>query len=401
VFPPSLGDILVSVVLYAFLFVWILVLLIPERELEKRGIERSPLTLIFRSKKGLETINREAKKREKFFKKLGSFAVSISAPLILLVFVGLLLNTAHILTTPDSDPGIRPLLPEGVVDIEGAIPIPWEYWLLSVITILIAHEIMHGLVARAEDVPLKSLGIFSVTFVPLGAFVEPDDEELEKKAPMSKFRMYAAGSMGNFIAAVLGALVLLSLLIVVTPLAFQGSIIQITNVTAGSPAEKAGIQTGMVLLGIDNMDIESVEDFREAVPNLKPGVPVVVRTDNGEFTVVPEKREGFKNGFIGIAIFSQMKAKPYVVSIFGEEGAFSIYVVAAQAFYWIAVLNFLVGLTNLLPIMPLDGGRMFVLFMEQRAAGKAKGIITFFNLLLLALVIINIGPYFGLFQGVL
>ncbi|MFQ5801102.1 MAG: hypothetical protein ACE5HH_05225, partial [Candidatus Hydrothermarchaeales archaeon] len=108
------GDILVSVVISALLFVWIALLLINEKEFEKRGIERSPLTLIFRSKKGLEAINREAKKRENLLRKIGNLAVIISAPLIVFVFVFLFFSAGHILKTPDSPPGLAPLLPKGV-----------------------------------------------------------------------------------------------------------------------------------------------------------------------------------------------------------------------------------------------------------------------------------------------
>jgi membrane-associated protease RseP (regulator of RpoE activity) len=392
------GDILVSVIVSGLLFFWILLQFINQKEFEKRGIERSPLTLIFRSKKGLEAIDRAAKKREGFFRRLGSLAVYISFPLMFIAVVGLFFSAVHILTTPGAEAGVQPILPGGML---GSLYIPWKYWLISIMVILVFHEIMHGLVARVERIPLKSLGIFSVTLIPLGAFVEPDDEELEKKKPMSKLRVYAAGSMGNFIAAVLGGIVLVALLVVVEPLAFQGSIVQITDVTPGSPADAVGIQSNMILLGIDTLDIGNVEDFRSAVTLLTPGNPVTVRTDKGEFLVVPEKRADFENGFIGIAVFPRLKARPVLANLFGEGRTHEAYMAFFQAFFWISFLNLAVGLTNLLPIIPLDGGRMFALFTEQKMPRLAKEITSVIYLFLLVLVIINIGPHFGLFQGVL
>jgi membrane-associated protease RseP (regulator of RpoE activity) len=124
-------------------------------------------------------------------------------------------------------------------------------------------------------------------------------------------------------------------------------------------------------------------------------------TDKGEFLVVPEKRADFENGFIGIAVFPRLKARPVLANLFGEGRTHEAYMAFFQAFFWISFLNLAVGLTNLLPIIPLDGGRMFALFTEQKMPRLAKEITSVIYLFLLVLVIINIGPHFGLFQGVL
>ncbi len=396
-FPSHLGDILVSVVLTALFILWIIVQLIDSKAFEKRGIERSLLTLIFRSKRGIEAIDRTAKKREVFFRRLGTIAAYVSVPLMILVFISLFLSASHILQTPNAPPGVAPLLPEGLVKIEGAPSIPLFYWLIAVISLLLFHELMHGLLARVEGIPIKSLGIFSVTFLPLGAFVEPDEEVLEKKTPMSKMRVYAAGSMGNFIGAAFTGLLLLIVLMVVSPLAFTTQGIVIQNVTSDSPAEIAGISVNQTLLGIGSVDIESIGDFREAIIQLEPGTTVSIRTSADEYHVVPEEREGYTQGFIGIAVGADVEARPYIADTVGEKRAFSIYSIVLEGLYWIAILNFLVGLTNLLPIIPLDGGRMFALLMEQAAPKSHKNITTLVYLTLLVLVFINAGPLFGLF----
>jgi membrane-associated protease RseP (regulator of RpoE activity) len=393
----KLGDILVSVLFYALLFFWIALQFVNKSWFEKRGVERGPLTLIFRWRRGLEVIDRIAKKRERLLKKLGTLAVYISAPLILLVVVSLFISASHILKTPDAPPGIAPILPEGIVDIPGAPSIPLAYWFLSIVVILVFHEIFHGFLARAENIPLKSLGIFALTFIPLGAFVEPDDLELEKKPAMSKLRVYAAGSMGNFIAAFLFGIVLASLLLGIAPLAFEGKGVTIFNVTDNSPAARAGLQPDLKLIGIGEIEINSLSDFRAAVSELQVGVPILVRTDQGSFQVTPEMREGFEQGYIGIAAIPEVAAKPYIAETFGERRAFRVYGTAVEGLGWIVLLNFLVGLTNLLPIVPLDGGRMFPLMMEKISPKGAKKITTLFTLFLIVLLIINIGPLFGFF----
>jgi membrane-associated protease RseP (regulator of RpoE activity) len=108
-------------------------------------------------------------------------------------------------------------------------------------------------------------------------------------------------------------------------------------------------------------------------------------------------REGFEQGYIGIAAIPEVAAKPYIAETFGERRAFRVYGTAVEGLGWIVLLNFLVGLTNLLPIVPLDGGRMFPLMMEKISPKGAKKITTLFTLFLIVLLIINIGPLFGFF----
>ncbi|HDY73623.1 MAG TPA: hypothetical protein ENH51_00740, partial [Euryarchaeota archaeon] len=151
---------MVSVALIVLIVLWIIIQLINSKSFEKRGIERSLLTLIFRSKRGIEAIDRTAKKREKVLRRIGTIAAYISVPLMILVFISLFLSASHILQTPNAPPGVAPLLPEGLVEIEGAPSIPLAYWLIAVISLLMVHELMHGLLARVEGIPIKSLGIF-------------------------------------------------------------------------------------------------------------------------------------------------------------------------------------------------------------------------------------------------
>ena len=64
-------------------------------------------------------------------------------------------------------------------------------------------------------------------------------------------------------------------------------------------------------------------------------------------------------------------------------------------FYWLIVLNLGIGLFNLIPIGPIDGGRMlnavlFKYFKKERAAKIARLISSFF----LMLILINIAMGF-------
>ncbi|MGC8898215.1 MAG: M20/M25/M40 family metallo-hydrolase [Bacteroidota bacterium] len=67
----------------------------------------------------------------------------------------------------------------------------------------------------------------------------------------------------------------------------QVSGFRIAGVRHGSPAEKAGLQTGDIIVKFGNMEIKNLYDFTYALGEHRPGeeVPVVVKRNNRTFTV--------------------------------------------------------------------------------------------------------------------
>jgi C-terminal processing protease CtpA/Prc len=58
---------------------------------------------------------------------------------------------------------------------------------------------------------------------------------------------------------------------------FQGAGVRLTDVTAGSPAQQAGLMAGDVVTGIDETSIASLQQFSLLLRTLKPGQQVRVR----------------------------------------------------------------------------------------------------------------------------
>ncbi|MEO0094706.1 MAG: DegQ family serine endoprotease [candidate division WOR-3 bacterium] len=56
----------------------------------------------------------------------------------------------------------------------------------------------------------------------------------------------------------------------------------VTNVESDSPAGNAGLQTGDVIISIDNKKIDDISDFKKAVKELKKGKPVIFQIQRGE-----------------------------------------------------------------------------------------------------------------------
>ena len=68
----------------------------------------------------------------------------------------------------------------------------------------------------------------------------------------------------------------------------------VTDVRAGSPAERAGLTSGMVITEANRQAVNTVDDFRKALDtkSLKKGVLLLVRSAEGSrFVVVSPESE--------------------------------------------------------------------------------------------------------------
>ncbi len=100
--------------------------------------------------------------------------------------------------------------PTGLLAPQNALAIPGlnEYIPASIAVViaffltLFVHEFGHAIVSRAEDIKLKTWGILVIVF-PIGAFVEPDPDELNNAPIWSQIKVYSAGISHNMIFGIL------------------------------------------------------------------------------------------------------------------------------------------------------------------------------------------------------
>lgn len=90
-------------------------------------------------------------------------------------------------------PGVTPLLP--------GINLPLFEGILSLIVILVVHEGAHAVLARIARVPILHSGIVLFGVIPIGAFVEPDEEKLKRAPRDPQTKVLIAGSTGNLVAS--------------------------------------------------------------------------------------------------------------------------------------------------------------------------------------------------------
>ncbi|MBK6913274.1 MAG: PDZ domain-containing protein [Ignavibacteriales bacterium] len=67
--------------------------------------------------------------------------------------------------------------------------------------------------------------------------------------------------------------------------AFSGEGVRIADLSSGSPAEKAGLQKGDVIIKIDKYDVKNLRDYSEALKKFNPGdvVEIIYIRDAKEY----------------------------------------------------------------------------------------------------------------------
>ena len=100
--------------------------------------------------------------------------------------------------------------------------------------------------------------------------------------------------------------------------------------------------------------------------------------------------ENASNAYIGIFARQHTRVRPSFAADYGTTVA-GVFAWVMGLFYWLFLLNLGIGLFNLLPIGPIDGGRMLRLVMHKWfTKEKGERIWRVVSLVFLFLVLANI-----------
>src|SRR2546428_3723243 len=260
---------------------WSLLLYVLQRRglLEPRGLQPSPPPagpfLMWKTVRGRQWIDRLARPARfwRFFGDLAIVLVGITmvGTTLLLLWEATLVQSSAVRGNPPSPelllglPGINPIIPLG-------------YGIFGLAVAIILHEFSHGILARVAKIKIRSLGLIFLIF-PIGAFVEPEEDELRALPRHERARLYAAGPATNMLLAVTFAVLFSSVMMAsVTPVHDGVGIVGFTE--GGSPAQAAGIEAYTVITEVNNTPVRSYADFRAAMLLVVPGQNVSVRTFN-------------------------------------------------------------------------------------------------------------------------
>ena len=361
---------------------------------------------LYRTKVGLNLMDKLSSKHKELVKLFGYICIGFGFYGMMVISYIIILMSYNLISSPETaEAGASLVLP--FTNIPGIGYLSFFHWIIALFVLAIIHEFAHGVVARANDIPINSSGFaFLSILVPIipAAFVEPDEKKLVKEKPVVQYSVFAAGPIINIIFAFM-LLFAFPYVTDATKLApFEGEITEpigfsfdLTNSTL--PATLAGMENGTVVTSFNNEKLNDSNKFIEYIYHCsKPGETVYFGTDKGDFSFNTANVDG--NSVVGINnIKNERRVKTKYENIKG------IFYWTKGLIKWLFLLNLFIGLFNLLPLAITDGGRILKIFLESIMKNKKKAdkiwkiISMFFVVLILFSLIVNyIGNPFSLFS---
>ena len=234
--------------------------------------------LMVRSKRGLKLLDMTVKPRG-FWRFYGE--VSLWVCIFSMLMVGLLMIIAFItaLVTPPQTP---PPSASELVAIPGLNPvIPLGWGALAFIVALVIHEFGHGLQARAHGMRIRAFGLLQLGPLPLGAFAEPQYEELTNAPSKERMRMFAAGPATNIFAAIVCLMFLGGL---AGQFAATDDGVHVRGIVQEEGAYNAGLEPWDTIQSIDGQVVTNVDDFYDimTVYSANDTIAITVMHQNGQ-----------------------------------------------------------------------------------------------------------------------
>jgi membrane-associated protease RseP (regulator of RpoE activity) len=267
--------------------------------------------------------------------------------------------------------------------------------LIGLILTMVIHEFGHAILCRIEGIRVRSMGLL-VPVIPIGAFVEPDEEDQEKTKGLAKMRMFGAGITNNLVVGVACFAILILLLGLAVPLSTP----LVSGVYVDSPAAIAGVPANSVITEVNGIGVSTRDDVSRVLDTSRPGDTVTLLTENNgvlsthtlTLAAWPEGLGNKTSGFMGVSYYDAGQLKQvfsnlmspigflvllavpiwvildptqwgYFMILINDTAGSAMWSVPFPAFWFIVQLlfwcgwwNLVVGTFNALPLVPLDGG---------------------------------------------
>lgn len=349
---------------------------------KKKFEVQGKIFFLYRTKFGLKVMDKMSKLPPRLLNCLGIAGIVVGFLGMVFMSVILVQMTLKLLIQPQSTPGLVPVLPG--IKVSPLLPVlSFVHWIIIIFIIALVHEFSHGIFARFNKIKIKSSGFAFLGPIP-AAFVEPDEKQTAKRSKKAQLSILAAGPFSNIVLAFIVLLLSVTIFLPIQSSMMEPTGLFVLGVVEGYPANNSGVQPGSMIYGINNNEIKSSEKLLDFIKNQED--EFVLNTDKGNYSITPIVEN--ENSVIGIQTIQLTDYK-------NKNVGTSLYNWFIELLKWLWLISLGVGLFNLLPLGPVDGGRMLPIGLSFiiKDEHKIKKIWKYVSFFVLGLIVINLLPY--------
>lgn len=181
-------------------------------------------------------------------------------------------------------PGVNDFLP-----IQETIPI-----IIALAIAILIHEFGHGILCRFNNIDIESLGVVLISFLPMGAFVKPNEESQEKASIKGKLQMVSSGIMNNFVFFII-SLFLLFIFSTYMIVPMNGGFV--TGVYPNSSADDAGLPENKVITLVNNTEVNNTEEMINTMENSGSNF-TIVDSEGNKYNISKSLQVTSSTGFL-------------------------------------------------------------------------------------------------------
>ncbi|MHA1451300.1 MAG: site-2 protease family protein [Promethearchaeota archaeon] len=216
-----------------------------------------PFLVMFKTKRLNRLLQRIARKAPKVWRWIWNIGIFVSFGFTIFGLYFFTANLIDLIKSPSIENAIAPLIPGVTIDLP-----MFSYLILPILFVITVHEFSHAMAAEADNVDVKSTGIFGAGvffIVGFGAFVEVDEfaARSRKVSPWTRLRIAGAGTFSNAIQTGIALILMLSFVPIIS-IGYGPEVFQIDSVLLPSEGgyNSGNLIQGDIVLSINNTQID-------------------------------------------------------------------------------------------------------------------------------------------------
>jgi membrane-associated protease RseP (regulator of RpoE activity) len=267
---------------------WLAVIALRRRDLLPDYVGTQGPILTLHTKRFHDLLDRLAAPK-RAWRAWGNFGVGIALVVMLGAFVFFVFAAVATIQNPPEQTAINQ--PRNVLVIPGVndfLPLSVAPEIvLGLLVGLVVHEGGHGVMCRVGGIDVESVGLAFLAVIPVGAFVEPNEDSRRASDRGDQTRMFAAGVMNNFAITILAFALLFGPVIGMIGIA-PGA--PIGGALPGTSADEADIGYGDRITAVNGTEIEDYDHMERVLADLDSGtVELEIAEGDGTRTAVVER----------------------------------------------------------------------------------------------------------------